>query len=138
MNRTITLLITLLFTVAWIGVRAQVRVIGHVSAEVVESVSAHNNINTYVKINPVNQGNIELGNIDITGTSETTFDVSVANTNIQNEANNYSLRTGMLSTGSSLIADNSGNHSLTLSALIDDEISTGNYRGDLTVIVSYN
>jgi hypothetical protein len=132
----LTFILTGLLILASERVMAQVRVTGHVSAEVVESVSAYNDINPQLQINR-DQDAFALGNINVAGTSNTTFDVNVEDARIYNEGSNYSLQTRLDNT-SGFIADNSGKQSLALTAMLDRRIKGGDYSGNVTVIVSYN
>lgn len=117
-------------------VLAQARVIGHVSAEVVESVSAYNNINSQLQLSK-DQDAITLGNINVSGSSNATFDVNVEETRIYNDGSDYSLQTKIENTDK-LVADESGKQSLSLVAMLDKRIQGGDYSGNVTVIVSYN
>lgn len=117
-------------------VLAQARVIGHVSAEVVQSVSAYNNINSQLQLSK-DQDAFTLGKINVTGSSNATFDVNVENTRIYNDGLNYSLQTKLENT-ERLVADESGKQSLSLVAMLDKRIQGGDYSGNVTVIVSYN
>lgn len=106
---------------------AQVRVTGHVSAEVVEAASLQNNMNSFIGLNGTEKI-IELGKIQVTGAENTSYEVKVNQTNIYNQNNNYRLETqsGLAANG------------ITLSALMDNRLREGEYNGNITVIVSYN
>lgn len=106
---------------------AQVRVTGHVSAEVVEAASLQNNMNSFIGLNGTEKI-IELGKIQVTGAENTSYEVEVNQTNIYNQNNNYRLETQ-----SGLAAND-----ITLSALMDNRLREGEYNGNITVIVSYN
>lgn len=135
--KSLILLTLLLVALSYSG-SAQVRVTGHIGAEVVESASAQNHMNGHVRVNPTDRNNIDLGNINISGTSNATFDVSVASTNLYNEAGSYKLATEVTNNLDGLISDHNGKQSLSLSALIDNETMNGEYKSNITVIVSYN
>lgn len=132
----LTIIFTALLMMASERVLAQARVIGHVSAEVVQSVSAYNNINSQLQLSK-DQDAFTLGKINVTGSSNATFDVNVENTRIYNDGLNYSLQTKLENT-ERLVADESGKQSLSLVAMLDKRIQGGDYSGNVTVIVSYN
>lgn len=133
MKNLTNLIITLIFALATLTASAQVRVTGHVSAEVVESVSAHNAFNHNISLNS-NNNSIELGSIVVEGPRNSAFDVSIQNATIYNESGSYTLSTGL---GESM-ACSSNKQNLPLSALLEQEVPNGDYDGKLTVIVSYN
>jgi hypothetical protein len=133
MKNITNLIFTLILTLVSVSVFAQVRVTGHVSAEVVESVSAHNAFNQNISLNNNNKS-IELGSIVVEGPRNSAYDVSIQNAAIYNESGVYTLSTGL---GESM-ANNSSTQSLSLSALLEQEVPNGDYDGKLTVIVSYN
>lgn len=111
---------------------SQVRVTGHVSAEVVEAASIQNEMNGFIGLNGT-ESNIELGKLKVSGTENTSFDVSVDQALVYNDNSKFALNTR---TNESVGADS--DRDLTFSALMDNRLRNGEYKGNITVIVSYN
>lgn len=111
----------------------QVKVTGHVSAEVVESIVAENGFSGNISLNS-NQKNVDLGSIRLTGPAQATYDVSVAQAAIYNDNARYTMLAGV----EEKQADRPNTKDISLTALINDKIEDGDYSGDLTVIISYN
>lgn len=133
MKQLFTLILAVMFQLICLTVSGQVRVTGHATAEVVESVSASNSFNQNIAINGT--GNrVNLGSVRLTGASDAACDVRINNTTIKNEAANYTLETSyneeLQNTGKS--------KEISLSAVINQNVVSGRYDGRLTVIVSYN
>ncbi|MGE5383749.1 MAG: hypothetical protein ACM3PX_10015 [Omnitrophica WOR_2 bacterium] len=130
---SITLLI--MFMVLSLAVCGQVRVTGHVSAEVVEAASINNELNHSINIDRSQMSNIDLGSLKVSGLEHTSFDISVQNTLISNSTDSYSFVTDIKAPDIS--TDNTSNE-ISLSAILDNQAQSGDYDGRLTVIVSYN
>lgn len=111
----------------------QVKVTGHVSAEVVESIVAENGFSSNISLNS-NQRNVDLGSIRLTGPSQSAYDISVAQASIYNNNARYALLAGV----EERPADKPNTSDISLTALINDKVESGDYSGDLTVIISYN
>lgn len=134
MKLGLSVVIALFFLVISFNVSAQVRVTGHASAEVVESVSAQNSFNRHINVNN-STTSIDLGSIRILGATNSAYDVQVNNATIYNGENNYSMTTDFKET----VAENNAKaKDISLSALLNDRVINGDYDGKLTVIVSYN
>ncbi len=118
-----------------LSIFAQVTVTGHVSAEVIESVSAHNYMNTLLKVQPDYNGNIDLGTIHISDASQSMVDVNIADFNVTNNTGHQAFSKV---NSNLLMADNSGSKDISLSSLIEGKQLSGDYNGKLTVVVSYN
>lgn len=133
MKTLLHILITIILTLAAFTATAQVRVTGHVSAEVVESVAAHNAFNQNISLTG-NENSIELGSLIVEGPRNSAYDISVNNATIYNQSGSYSLETGLGENWNG----SANKQSLTLSALLAEDLPNGDYDGKLTVIVSYN
>lgn len=134
MKLGLSVVIALFFLVISNNISAQVRVTGHASAEVVESVSAQNSFNRHINVNN-STTSIDLGSIRILGATNSAYDVQVNNATIYNGENNYSMTTDFKET----VAENNAKaKDISLSALLNDRVINGDYDGKLTVIVSYN
>ncbi len=112
----------------------QTRVTGHVSAEVVESVSLQNNFNTSVKLNEKTNPSINLGSIGLRGPQNSTVDIYAGNITVSNNIEAFKLRTDI---NNSVLA-NTDTQDVSFSAIMDQKINNGIYDANLIVIVSYN
>lgn len=124
-----------MFMLLSLSVCGQVRVTGHVSAEVVEAASINNELNHSINITRSQMNNIDLGSLKVSGQEHTSFDVSVQNTLISNSTESYSFITDLKEQD---ISSDNTSHEISLSAIIDNQAQSGDYDGRLTVIVSYN
>lgn len=124
----------IMLQLTYLTVSAQVKVTGHATAEVVESVSAQNSLNNHISIEG-SSTSIGLGSIRLSGAINSAYDVQVNNTVITNGTNSYSIETGYNETTAN---NDVKTKDITLSAMIDNKIMDGDYDGRLTVIVSYN
>lgn len=134
MYKSSALLFCILITLS-IGAIGQVRVTGHMSAEVVESVSAKNNLNSEIRFSANDTKAIDLGKITLNGSVNSLCDISVSQSIISNTQENYALdsKKDIIST-----SDQNSKTDISFSALLKDQLCYGDYNGRLTVIVSYN
>lgn len=113
----------------------QTRVTGHISAEVVESISATNNFNPVLILSNIETRSLDLGKITINGPEHSICDISVSQSEIFNNQAYHSLE----SIKDIVPASNdSKNKNIQFTALLEDQLNYGDYDGSLTVIVSYN
>lgn len=128
------LIFSIMFMLLASGLHAQVKVTGHISAEVVDAASINNSLSQVIRIdNP--QTNIELGSLRINTAAESAIDISVNNSKLMNESSSYNFPAAykqMPTQGSE------GSQDIALSAILSNEIQKGDYNGNITVIVSYN
>lgn len=112
----------------------QTRVTGHVSAEVVESVSVQNNFNASVQLNEKTNPGLNLGSIGLRGPQNSTVDIYAGNIIVSNNIEAFRLRTDI---NNSVLA-NTDTQDVSFSAIMDQKINNGIYDANLIVIVSYN
>lgn len=112
----------------------QTRVTGHVSAEVVESVSLHNNFSRIVRLNDNTNPSVNLGSIGLRGPQNSTVDIYAENIIVSNNTEAFRLRTDI---NNSVLAS-TNTQDVSFSAIMDQTIDNGIYDANLIVIVSYN
>ena len=117
----------------------QVRVTGHVSAEVVESISASCNSNIDMSLNSQEIKQFNLGSFSISGKAMSTCMVVIDNARISNnKGESFTIQTSATGAVESLTADQNGNQKLNLVAGTDELLANGNYQGIYVVTFAYN
>lgn len=131
--------LTLLLTVSGLWCCGQVRVIGHVSAEVVESISASSNSNTDMSFNTQELKQFELGSFSLSGKALSTCALIINNANVSNiRGESFTIQTTLSDAGTPLVADKNGNRKLTLIAGTEELLANGQYQGNYGVTFAYN
>lgn len=139
MNALRFITLTILLTVSGLLGYGQVRVTGHVSAEVVESISAGYNGNSHMTLNAQEVKQFELGSFNISGISSSTCSLIIGNANISNNrGESFSIKTNTANAETSVVADKSGNHSLNMTAGTEELLASGQYQGNYGVTFAYN
>jgi len=130
---------TLLLTLSGLVCNGQVRVIGHASAEVVESVSASCSSNTDITLNVQEIENFDLGSFSISGNASSTCSLIIGDASVSNNrGESFTIETTTPDAGMPLIADENGNHSLNLIATPGELLASGQYQGNYGVTFVYN
>ncbi|MBK6346300.1 MAG: hypothetical protein IPF68_10210 [Bacteroidales bacterium] len=131
--------ITLMLTLSGLICSGQVRVIGHASAEVVESVSASCSSNTDITLSAQEIADFDLGSFSISGNASSTCSLIIGNANVSNNrGESFTIQTTTQEAGMPLVADEKGNHSLNLKASPDQLLASGHYQGNYGVTFVYN
>ncbi|NTW23233.1 MAG: hypothetical protein HGA37_00925 [Lentimicrobium sp.] len=139
MKATRLITVTLLLTLSGLWCCGQVRVIGHVSAEVVESVSARSNGSMSMNFNGQQLKKFNLGNFSISGTASSTCTLVLDNASIKNsKGESFTIQTATPNREKSLVADQKGNQSLDLVAGTSEILANGQYQGNYGVTFAYN
>lgn len=120
---------------------AQVRVTGHIFAEVVELTGAERNTNEYVALSAIEPvSDFDLGEITFRGKANTTFEVVISSSSLTgdngSEANFETHQTDLSNT-----LDNSGSQSIKLRGTAGENVYTsGNkqFAGNYNVVLAYN
>lgn len=122
---------------------AQVRVTGHVFAEIVETASINSNTNNSIQVQQ-NQspGSIELGEVTINGGMNTACSIMINSSELKGENGNHAAFTAIQS-GSSLpqVLNANGSQVIKLNGMTGSEILAQNdkmYSGQYQVIFAYN
>lgn len=115
----------------------QVKVTGHASAEVVESVSASCSSNTDITLNMQENKDFDLGSFMIKGTASSTCAVVIGNAKLNN-SKSIQIESNCPGGGMALIADEKGNCSLNLIARNEGLLAGGQYQGNYGVTFAYN
>ncbi|KAF0194673.1 MAG: hypothetical protein FD166_3394 [Bacteroidetes bacterium] len=130
---------TLILTLSGLFCSGQVRVIGHASAEVVESVSASCSSNTDITLSAQEITDFDLGSFSISGNAKSTCSLIIGNANVSNNrGESFTIQTTTPEAGMPLIADENGNHSLNLIASPGELLASGQYQGNYGVTFAYN
>jgi hypothetical protein len=117
----------------------QVKVTGHICAEVVESISVSCNNNPELAYLSKNVTKLDVGSFSISGAASATYNLIIDNANVRNESgDSYTIQTNTDGAEKSLIADLSGKHSLTLVAGTTELPANGQYQGNFGVTFAYN
>ncbi len=112
----------------------QTRVTGHVSAEVVESVSVQNNFSQVLRLNDKISPSVNLGGIGLRGPQNSAIDIYAENIIVSNNIEAFRLRTDIKNS----VLANTDTQDVSFSAIMDQQIDNGLYDANLIVIVSYN
>ncbi len=121
------------FLIHYISVLGQVTVTGHVSAEVIESVAIQNELRTSFSLTD-SENSLDLGSLKVAAIEKYECDISVSNTIIYNDQSAYPLNMDYASNKDA--GKSSGDISFTASSM--EKIHSGNYDGELTIVVSFN
>lgn len=117
----------------------QARVTGHVSAEVVESVSATCSSTMCMSVNAGDLKQLDLGSFRISGQAQATCALVINNANVRNSrGETFTLQTTTTDDGMPLIADQNGVRSLNLIASSDETLVNDQYLGNYGVTFAYN
>jgi len=117
----------------------QVQVTGHVSAEIVEFVSASSDSHIDMTFNSQELKNFNLGSFSISSNASSTCTLIVDEVSISNSrGESFSIQTTKSDTGRALVADQHGNNSLTLNAGSEQLLANGQYQGNYGVTFAYN
>ncbi len=135
MYKCIALLLTVTLIISAKMLFGQISATGHISAEVVESVSATNNFNPVIILTNSETKSLDLGKITINGPDNSICEISVSQSEIFNKWTYHSLESQK---DIIQVSDNSNRKDILFSALLNDQLNHGEYNGCLTVIVSYN
>lgn len=128
------LIISIMFSLLALGLNAQVRVTGHISAEVVDAASINNGLNEMIRVD--NQDtNIELGSLRVNVAAASAIDISVNSARLINNNTSYNMPASYTQKP---VEGSDGSQDIALSALLSEKIENGDYNGNITVIVSYN
>jgi hypothetical protein len=131
--------ITILLTLSGLWCCGQARVIGHASAEIVESISAKCNNNTDMTLNAQEIRKFDLGSFTVSGKAMSTCSIIIDNANVSNNrGESFTIQTTTHDAGKSLIADENGNQSMTLIANPSELLASGQYQGNYGVTFAYN
>lgn len=135
--RNTLILIFLVFSGYWCS--GQTRVIGHVCAEVVESVSVSCQGNTTMTCLTKSQNELDLGRYNISTAASSTITIVFDNDNIKNcKGETFVIKTTSPEAGEPMVADLNGNQSLNLMARTTEQLTTGQYHGNYRVTFAYN
>ena len=135
MYKYIALLLTSTLIVSVNMLFGQVSAIGHISAEVVESVSATNNFHPVLILSNTEAQSLDFGKITINGPENSICDISVSQSEIFNNQAYHSLESQKDIVP---VTNNNSKRDILFYAILEDQINHGEYNGSLTVIVSYN
>lgn len=139
MNTARLITITLLLTISGLQCCGQVRVIGHISAEVVESVSAVGKGSINRNFNLAQLKYFDLGSFSISGIASSTFTLVLdGGSIINNKGETFTIQTAALNSKKSLIADQNGNQLLDLVASTAEIPANSQYHGNYGVTFAYN
>ncbi|MFH1118920.1 MAG: hypothetical protein V1775_03800 [Bacteroidota bacterium] len=128
-----------MLTLSGLICNGQVKVIGHASAEVVESVSASCSSTTDIILNMQKIEDFDLGSFSIKGNAMSACSLIVGNASVSNNrGESFTIQTIASDAGMPLIADENGNHSLNLIANPDVLLASGQYQGNYGVTFVYN
>ena len=117
----------------------QVKVTGHICAEVVESISVSCNSNPDMAYLSKNVTKLDVGSFSISGAASSTYNLIIDNANVRNDSGeSYTIQTNTAGAEKSLIADLSGKQSLTLVAGTTELPANGQYQGNFGVTFAYN
>ncbi len=120
---------------------AQVRVTGHVFAEVVELTGAERNTNEYISLSATEAvSGFDLGEITFRGKANTTFEVMISSSSLTGD-NGAEAFFETSQTASTNTLDNSGNQSIKLKGTTGEDLYTsGNkqFAGNYNVVLAYN
>jgi len=117
----------------------QVKVTGHICAEVVESISVSCNSNPDMAYLSKNVTKLDVGSFSISGAASSTYNLIIDNANVSNDSGeSYTIQTNTAGAEKSLIADLSGKQSLTLVAGTAELPANGQYQGNFGVTFAYN
>ncbi len=133
------LIITLILMISGFWCNGQVRVTGHICAEVVESVSASCSNNPGVTIQANGLAKADLGSFSTSGTASSTCTLVIDNASISNSrGETYTISTTTSDEEKTLIADANGKQSLTMVAGTPELLTNGQYYGNYRVTFAYN
>ena len=131
--------ITMLLTLSGMFCCGQVSVVGHVSAEVVESVSASCISNTDMALNVQELRQFDIGEFSISGRASSTCTLIIDHASISNSrGDSFTIQTTTANAEMPMIADQNGTQSLTLIAGTDEMLAKDQYRGNYGVTFAYN
>lgn len=117
----------------------QTRVIGHVCAEVVESVSVSCERNTAMTYLTENQTDLDLGRLSISTAASSTINLVIENDNIKNNRGDiFAIETTTPSAWEPIVADVNGIQSFNLMARTKEQLASGQYQGNYSVTYAYN
>ena len=128
--KILTVSAAMLFSFAAIS---QVKVTGHVFAEVVESVSARSNVVTEIKTDfsqSTNNSNLDLGSITLSSGSHIAYNVMMTTSNISDSKGE------MLNMD--IYSSSSDRSVVEIKGKISDNNQSGEYKGSYSMIFAYN
>lgn len=131
MNRVI--IIIAFFLICYVPVLGQTAVTGHVSAEIVESVSIENGFQEYITTSDPALS-VELGSLKLPSNEQYAYHLSVKDATIYNNESAYALT--MNYSINETTKDNTSD--ISLSVRSDTKVLKGDYDGNVTVVVSFN
>jgi hypothetical protein len=146
--KTITPILLTVVLIAGISVTtlcsAQTVAIGHISAEVIESVSASSNALTSLAIatpSVSTASTVDLGTMTINSGSNTTVNVVLKSATVSNtQGSAFTLDPGLSNNATAAVSSTNGsqNIQLTGTANLNSNQSSGLYEGSYTVVFAYN
>lgn len=113
--------------------------IGHVSAEVIESVSASTQAVTDLTIGTT--GTVDLGAMTVNSGSNVTVNVVVKPATLSDsQGNGFTLDTAVTNSNPTAVAQENGSQTIQLNgtANLADDQASGLYQGSYTVVFAYN
>jgi hypothetical protein len=125
--------IVAIFLICCLNASGQVTVMGHISAEVVESVALVNDLETYIRTAD-SESAIQLGAIRIPASEQIVYHLSIEEATIYNDRSVFQIISKELIQGS--VKPDSGN--ITFTVHPDNRMTNGDYDSNLSVIVSFN
>lgn len=131
-------LILAIILVGAFTLKAQTKVTGHASAEVVEMSSLRSMIDSHITIDKDYAGEINLGELTVQSARNTHFDVIANGMTLKGRTTGNTINTGVSSFTDihSNLPDN--NSMLLLTATVEDKLLADDYNGTMTIIISYN
>lgn len=138
-SRTLTTLIFLL-SISVAGAMGQVRVTGHVSAEVVESANATFNGETSFQLNEVeSMNNVSVGNISISGKPQSLCSFTINDGVVKNHnGEEFILHTISDNAQGLLTTNEKGKRELAMSVKTDNLPKGDQYCGNYNITFAYN
>ncbi|MBK7213750.1 MAG: hypothetical protein IPH88_10755 [Bacteroidales bacterium] len=135
------LIITLLGFSLSTSVFSQAVAIGHISAEVVEAVSASSFASTDLSISNSESENISLGRIELSSGKDVSCNLTIKPATLtDNLGNDFSIEPMANQSGSNLLCSESGTRTIELEgkATLAANQASGLYQGSYTLVFAYN
>lgn len=139
MKLSFTLFLIMLLSLSVLKVCAQVRVTGHVCAEVVEAADASYNGQTSFMLAADNRSNVELGNIRIGGKPQSLCSFTLSQAVVRNnQGEEFSVHTIADNAQGYLTINEQGKRDLSLTVRTEDLPSGSQYSGSYNITFAYN
>lgn len=139
MKSTFTFFLIVLLSLPVAEVCAQVRVTGHVCAEVVEAADASYSGETRFMLAAENRTNVELGNIRIGGKPQSLCSFTLSQAVVRNiQGEEFSVHTISDNAQGFLTINEQGKRDLSLTVRADELPSGNQYSGSYNITFAYN